>query len=90
MLPSTARKSTNAQHVQQQTSNDGRMRWRIMGRRQLKRHSRWSNGQATTVGGREATTALTTKKQKSTNEQWQRQRMTVAGKRQGMVLEAEE
>jgi hypothetical protein len=45
------------------------------------------------VSGRGATTALTTttKKPQSTNERWQRQSRTMtAGKRQGVVVEAEE
>jgi hypothetical protein len=44
------------------------------------------------VGGRGVTTALmtTTKKQQSMEERGQRQRMTTAGERQGVVVEGEE
>jgi hypothetical protein len=52
--------STNAQHAQWQTSNNGRMRWRRMGGWWLKRRGGWSNGQATKVGGVGVTTVLTT------------------------------
>jgi hypothetical protein len=54
------KQSTNAQHAQRQTSNDGRMMWRMTGRWRLKRHSGWSNGQVTTVGGGGVTMVLTT------------------------------
>jgi hypothetical protein len=78
--------STNAQR---QMSDNSRMRWRMTAADKMRRmeKKRWcGNGQATMVGGRGATMALTTMatKQQSTNVRQQRRRTTTPGKRQQM------
>jgi hypothetical protein len=69
--------STNVQHTQQPTSDDGRMRWRMTAAEETRQMEQWtSNYGRWQRGNNDADN--NDKKQQSTNVRWQRRR-TCAG-----------